>query len=62
MHALLLARGPAFRSSATVEQMSLLHLYELMCALLGVKPAPNDGRLEAARPLLNSSALSTEAR
>ena len=62
MHTLLLARGPAFRSSATVEQMSLLHLYELMCALLGVKPAPNDGRLEAARPLLNSSALSTEAR
>ncbi len=56
MHTLLLAHGPAFRSSATVEQLSLLHLYELMCALLEIEPAPNDGRLEAARSLLAPAA------
>lgn len=52
MHTLLIAKGPAFRSSSTVDQLSTLHLYELMAALLKVDPAPNDGRLEAARPLL----------
>ncbi len=57
MHTLLLADGPAFRSSASVEQLSILHLYELMSALLNLDPAPNDGRLEAARPLLNPTAV-----
>ncbi len=61
MHTLLLARGPAFQASATVEQMSLLHLYELMCAVLDLDPAPNDGRLEAARPLLAPDAVPTPA-
>ena len=59
MHTLLVAHGPAFRSSTTVEQLSLLHLYELMCTLLDVEPAPNDGRLEAARPLLTPAAART---
>lgn len=58
MHTLLLAHGPAFRSSTTVEQLSLLHLYELMCALLEIEPAPNDGRLEAAQSLLAPTAAS----
>lgn len=57
MHTLLLAHGPAFRASTTVDQLSLLHLYELMCTLLDVEPAPNDGRLEAARPLLVPTAI-----
>ncbi|WP_263841043.1 ectonucleotide pyrophosphatase/phosphodiesterase [Salinibacter sp.] len=56
MHTLLLAHGPAFLSSTTIDQLSLIHLYELMAALLDVEPAPNDGRLEAARPLLTPAA------
>ena len=40
----------------------MLPRHALMCALLDIEPAPNDGRLEAARPLLDSSALPTEAR
>ncbi|MEF8816537.1 MAG: ectonucleotide pyrophosphatase/phosphodiesterase [Salinibacter sp.] len=59
MHTLLLAHGPAFRSSTTIDQLSLIHLYELMAALLDVEPAPNDGRLEAARPLLTPAAART---
>jgi predicted AlkP superfamily pyrophosphatase or phosphodiesterase len=51
-HTLLVARGPGFRSNTTVDQLSLLHLYEAMAALLDVEPAPNDGRLDAARSLL----------
>jgi predicted AlkP superfamily pyrophosphatase or phosphodiesterase len=61
MHTLLVAHGPAFQSSATVEQLSLLHLYELMCAVLDLEPAPNDGRLEAARPLLAPTVAPTPA-
>ncbi len=59
MHTLLLAHGPAFGSSTTVDQLSLIHLYELMAALLDVEPAPNNGRLEAARPLLTPAATRT---
>jgi predicted AlkP superfamily pyrophosphatase or phosphodiesterase len=58
MHTLLAARGPGFRSNTTIDQLSLLHLYELMCAVLDLEPAPNDGRLEAARPLLPPTAAS----
>jgi hypothetical protein len=29
-----------------------VHLYELMCDLLDLEPAPNDGSLEAVRHLL----------
>ncbi len=61
MHALLVAHGPAFRASTTVEQLSLLHLYELMCAVLDLEPAPNDGRRAAARPLLAPSATPAPA-
>ena len=60
MHTLLLAHGPAFRSSTTIDQLSLLHLYELMAALLDVEPAPNDGRRAPTRPLLDPRATSVE--
>ena len=59
MHTLLAAQGPGFRRDTTVDQLSLLHLYELMCTLLDVEPAPNDGRLEAARPLLSPASART---
>jgi len=52
MHTLLVARGPAFRDSTTVDRLPLIHLYERMAALLDLEPAPNDGRLKATRPLL----------
>ncbi len=43
MHALFVATGPAFRSSAVVPPFENVHVYELMCRVLGVEPAPNDG-------------------
>lgn len=55
MHTLLLAHGPAFRTNTTVERLSVVHLYELMAALLDLEPAPNDGRLEAVRPMLREN-------
>jgi predicted AlkP superfamily pyrophosphatase or phosphodiesterase len=52
MQALFVAHGPAFRRGAWVEAFEAVHLYELVCHILGLKPAPNDGSLEAVRSLL----------
>lgn len=52
MHAFFVAYGPSVRRGTTVDAFSNLHVYELMCHLLRVKPAKNDGSLEAVRHLL----------
>jgi predicted AlkP superfamily pyrophosphatase or phosphodiesterase len=60
MAALCLAIGPAFRSNAVVPAFRNLHLYPLMAAVLGLRPAPTpplpaDGRR-------HGPALGTECR
>ena len=52
MHGILLAVGPAFQSGIIVEPFLNLHVYELTAKILGIKPAPNDGSIEAVRTLL----------
>lgn len=52
MHGILMASGPAFRSGAVTGSIQSIHLYSLMCHLLGVAPAPNEGRIEAVESLL----------
>ena len=52
MHALFVAAGPAFRSGQVVAPFGNIHVYELLCAVLGLQPAPNDGRLDSVRTLL----------
>jgi hypothetical protein len=34
------------------EPFQNIHVYELMCAILGLKPAPNDGKLDSVRAML----------
>jgi predicted AlkP superfamily pyrophosphatase or phosphodiesterase len=43
MGALFIANGPAFRRGVEVPDVENIHLYNLLCAVLGVQPAPNDG-------------------
>ncbi|HVW20024.1 MAG TPA: ectonucleotide pyrophosphatase/phosphodiesterase [Opitutaceae bacterium] len=44
MHGILIAHGPAFKTGGTViGPVANIHLYNLMCAVLGLRPAPNDG-------------------
>ena len=43
MFGLFIASGPAFRRAAVVPAFENIHIYELMCRALGLKPAPNDG-------------------
>jgi predicted AlkP superfamily pyrophosphatase or phosphodiesterase len=43
MGALFIASGPAFKRGAVIPAVDNIHLYNLLCAVLGVKPAANDG-------------------
>jgi predicted AlkP superfamily pyrophosphatase or phosphodiesterase len=43
MHGILIAEGPAFRSGHVIPEVSGVQVYDLLCAVMGVKPAPNDG-------------------
>jgi predicted AlkP superfamily pyrophosphatase or phosphodiesterase len=52
MGGILIAVGPGVAESRTIPPLSSVHLYELMCRLLQLAPAPNDGRLDSVRVLL----------
>lgn len=43
MGALFIAHGPAFRRGVTIPDADNVDIYNLLCAALGIKPAPNDG-------------------
>jgi len=43
MQGLFVATGPRIRSGLTVKPFKNIHLYEFMCAILGLQPAKNDG-------------------
>lgn len=49
MHGFFLAHGPAFRSGVELDTVENIHVYNLLCALLHLKPAPNDGDDRLAR-------------
>lgn len=52
MRAFFVASGPAFRSGAVVEPFQNIHVYDLICGLLGLRPAPNDGSPDSTRAML----------
>jgi predicted AlkP superfamily pyrophosphatase or phosphodiesterase len=53
MQGILIAHGPAFRGDGTVvDAVESIHVYNLLCAALGLQPAPNDGDARLADSLL----------
>jgi predicted AlkP superfamily pyrophosphatase or phosphodiesterase len=52
MHALFVAEGPAFRHGHLVPPFGNIHVYDLICRILGLAPAPNDGSPDSTRALL----------
>jgi predicted AlkP superfamily pyrophosphatase or phosphodiesterase len=53
MHGILIANGPSFHSDGRViPEVENIHIYNLMCALLGIQPAPNDGDDRLVRSML----------
>ena len=52
MRATFIARGPAFKRGFLAEPFENIHVYELMCKILGLKPAKNDGDLSKVESML----------
>ena len=52
MRATFIAHGRAFKQNRIVEPFENIHVYELMCKILKLKPAPNDGNLSRVKKML----------
>ena len=52
MHGLFIAAGPQFKTGLTVPAFSNLHVYDLICRVLGIKPAKNEGDPRATADFL----------
>ncbi len=49
---IFLASGPVFKQAYSVDAFENIHLYELMCHILNLTPAPNDGDFNAVSDVL----------
>jgi predicted AlkP superfamily pyrophosphatase or phosphodiesterase len=54
MGATFIAAGPAFRRGAVIPPFENIQVYNLLCAVLGLKPAPNDGDDRLVRAILRA--------
>jgi predicted AlkP superfamily pyrophosphatase or phosphodiesterase len=52
MHGLFIATGPKFRRGVVVPAFENVHIYELLCRVLGLRPAMNDGDPAVTAPFL----------
>lgn len=52
MQATFIAHGRAFRKKRTVKPFANVEVYNMMCKILGLKPAPNDGDLNRVKGVL----------
>ncbi|MEB2777253.1 ectonucleotide pyrophosphatase/phosphodiesterase [Algoriphagus sp. D3-2-R+10] len=53
MHAIFYANGPAFKSGMEIETFQNIHVYPLICKILGLPiPTTIDGKLEVLQPIL----------
>lgn len=62
MKTIFRAVGPSFKAGLEVEPFESVHVYELMCQLLGIVPEPNDGNPGILRPMLRSGEAGTPLR
>jgi hypothetical protein len=52
MQGLFIASGPRIRSGMRVKAFENIHIYDFMCAVLGLQPAKNDGDPAVTRDML----------
>lgn len=52
--------GPAFKKNFTIETFNSVDIYPLMCHILGVEPAPNNGSMDKVKTLLRMEEGSKE--
>ncbi len=54
MRGLFVASGPAIKSGVVLPPFENIHIYDFLCALLHLKPAPNDGNPAVLRGILRT--------
>ncbi|CAG5117815.1 unnamed protein product [Candidula unifasciata] len=59
MHPFFVAMGPSFRQGFSVDTFNTVDVYPLMCHLLHLKPAPNNGSMEVVALLLRENEENT---
>ncbi len=52
MHPIFIAHGPAFKKNYKIPSFKNVDIYPLMCHVLGVKAAVNNGTLANVLPML----------
>ncbi len=52
MHAIFYARGPAFKVGFVHPTFENIHIYPLICEILGMEPAPVDGHINQVKAML----------
>ncbi len=52
MNGIFVAHGPAFKSGFSGPEIQNIHLYEMMCKILDITPANNDGSLDISSVFL----------
>jgi predicted AlkP superfamily pyrophosphatase or phosphodiesterase len=52
MHGLFVAEGPGIRRGVVAPEFQNIHIYDFLCAVLGLTPAPNDGSPAVTRGFL----------
>ena len=52
MHATFRAVGPAFKQGYIARQFENVDIYPLLCHLMGIQPAPNDGNFDRIKHIL----------
>jgi alkaline phosphatase D len=52
MHGIFYADGPSFKDGYTTSTIKNIDVYNLICKILRIEPAPNDGDFERVRSLL----------
>ena len=57
MQAIFIAHGEAFKKNLVVEPFENVNVYNIMCSILGLTPAKNDGRFETVREMLKNPRL-----
>ncbi len=62
MGALFIGHGPAFREQTAIERADGIDVYHLLCAILAIDPAPNDGSDALAQAVLRDSGRETGDR
>ncbi|KRZ70823.1 Ectonucleotide pyrophosphatase/phosphodiesterase family member 5, partial [Trichinella papuae] len=52
MHPYFIAYGPAFKKNFQIDTFQSIDIYELICYILNIKPAPNNGSFNRVKQLL----------